>query len=412
MADQQSDIAEAGSTQSTAAHSTNSADSGVGNESSHQRENGGVSAAATAASSPEQAAPSFIPTIEDAYAAREHFSEYGVMRTPLIRLNVDMVRVAQDGMCGGMMEVYLKLENLQPIGSFELRGASYALATTEKEKLQRGIVTASTGNFAQGLAACAKRKGYPISVVVPDYAPIIKHSALERLGASVRRVPFEQWWEVFVHQKFPGLEDQHFIRPSGKREILAGNATLALEILEDLPDVDAIVVPYSSGGLCLSVGSVLQARKPDTRLIACEVNTSTPLNNALLAGRPFYCQHSPSFVDGLGFNTVLPEVWPHVQRMITTTARVSLNDTARAIRLMVERNHVVAEGAGAAPVAAALTGQAGPGKVVCVVSGGNIDATVLADVLQGIVPMPSGRPDARHGGGLGGNNGRQTETSL
>ena len=191
--------------------------------------------------------------------------------------------------------------------------------------------------------------------------------------------------------------------------ISPGNATLALEILEDLPDVDAIVVPYSSGGLCLSVGTVLQAMRPQTRLIACEVGTSTPLNNAIIAGRPYFCQHAPSFVDGLGFNTVLPEVWPHVQRMITTTAKVSLADTARAIRFMVERNHIVAEGAGAAPLAAALTGQAGTGKIVCLVSGGNIDASVLADVLQGIVPMSSlGSSDPRAAAG----GGQRTETSL
>ena len=314
------------------------------------------------------------PELAEIRAARERLAGVAT-RTPLVRLNVE----------DAPAEIHLKLECLQPIGSFKLRGAGNAMAVADPEALARGVWTASAGNMAQGVAWCARRRGVPCTVVMPDHAPQTKQAAVERLGARAIKVPFDAWWQALVEGRHPGVEGA-FIHPVSDRAVMAGNGTIGLEILEDLPDVDAVIVPYGGGGLSCGIASALEALRPQARVYACEVETAAPFHAALEAGAPTAIDYRPSFVDGIGGKGVLAEMWPLAQRLLAGSLVVSLAAVAGAIRLLAERNHVVAEGAGAAPVAAALSGRAGRGKVVCIVSGGNIDLARLALILQGEVP--------------------------
>jgi threonine dehydratase len=220
---------------------------------------------------------------------------------------------------------------------------------------------------------------------MPDHAPQTKQAAVERLGARTIKVPFDVWWQTLVDRRYPGL-DGVFIHPVSDRAVMAGNGTIGLEILEDLADVDAVVVPFGGGGLSSGIAAAVRARRPQAKIYACEVETAAPLRAALAAGAPTAIDYRPSFVDGIGGKGVLAEMWPIVRRLLDGSLVVSLEAVAGAIRLMAERNRTIAEGAGGAPVAAALAGHAGRGKVVCVVSGGNIDSAKLAVILQGGVP--------------------------
>ncbi len=309
--------------------------------------------------------------LEAIQAARERLRlADAALRTPLLRLPLD----------DAPAEIYLKLENLQPIGSFKLRGAGNAMARAGREALANGVYTASAGNMAQGVAWNARRLGVACSVVVPDHAPATKLEAIERLGGRVVKVPFERWWDVIITGEFEGL-DGLFIHPVSDADVMAGNGTIGLEILEDLPDVAAVVIPYGGGGLSCGIASALRALKPETLVYAAEVETAAPLAASLRAGEPVEVDYEPSFVDGIGGKSVLPEVWTMARALLDGSLVVSLDETRAAIRLLAERGRVIAEGAGAAPVAAALAGHAGGGKIVCVVSGGNIDKEVLAGIL-------------------------------
>lgn len=316
------------------------------------------------------------PIALDEIRAAAHRIADSVIRTPLIRLNDDRAAA----------EIYLKLENLQPIGSFKLRGAGNALALASEEELAPGVYTASAGNMAQGVAWHARRLGIPCHVVVPDHAPETKLAAIRRLGAVIIKVPFERWWQVIVTSEYDELAGGLFIHPVSDRRVMAGNGTIGLEILADLPDVDAILIPYGGGGLSAGIASASRALKPTARLYAVEVDTAAPLAASLSAGHPVEVDYQASFVDGIGGKSVLPDMWERVHRLLDGSLLVSLDETAAAIRLLAERHRVIAEGAGAAALAAAWAGRGGDGKVVCVVSGGNIDSHQLAKILAGATP--------------------------
>jgi len=284
------------------------------------------------------------------------------IRTPLVRLNV----------LDGPAQIFLKLENLQPIGSFKIRGAANAITHMSPEQLARGVVTASAGNMAQGVAWRARELGIPCTVIAPDTAPATKIAAIERLGGVVVKVPFEQWWQTFQERAFPGV-DATFIHAFDDPHVIAGNGTIALEIVEDLPDVDAIVIPWGGGGLTCGIATTMRELKPDCRLFAAEVAGAAPLAASLAAGSPQVVDYQPSFVDGIGSKTVFPRMFERARALIDGSLVASVDEVAAAVRLIAERNRVVAEGAGACPVACALSGKAGSGKIVCIVSGGNID---------------------------------------
>jgi threonine dehydratase len=254
-----------------------------------------------------------------------------------------------------------------------------------REALARGVYTASAGNMAQGVAWNARRLGVPCTVVVPEQAPLAKLAAIERLGATILKVPFDEWWNVLVSHGHPGI-DGVFVHPVSDPAVIAGNGTIGLEILEDLPGVATIVVPYGGGGLSCGIAAATRALAPRVEILAAEVETAAPLAASLAAGGPRQIDYTPSFVDGIGAKGVLEEMWPLASRLLDGSCIVSLAQVAAAVKLMVERNRVVAEGAGATSVAAALAGKAGKGTIVCVVSGGNIDAGKLATILAGNLP--------------------------
>jgi threonine dehydratase len=312
-------------------------------------------------------------TIDDVRAARERLAGIAV-RTPLVRLELP----------GAAGEIWLKLENLQPIGSFKLRGAANAMLLAGRDSLAQGAYTASAGNMAQGVAWSARRLGVPCTVVVPDHAPQTKVDAIERLGGRVVRVSYDQWWQTMIDHSFPGI-DGLFVHPVSDPAVVAGNGTIGLEIIEDLPDVDTILVPFGGGGLSSGIATAVRALKPNATVFGCEVATSTPLTAALAAGEPRRVERTPSFVDGIGGMGVLADMWPLVSTLLSGALVSSVEQIADAVRLLAERARVVAEGAGAAALAAALGHRVG-GKVVCVVSGGNIDSAKLATILGGKVP--------------------------
>ncbi len=281
------------------------------------------------------------------------------------------------------VEIFLKLENLQPIGSFKIRGSGNAIESAERAELSKGVVTASAGNMALGVAWNARRLGIPCTVIVPEHAPEAKTAAVTRLGGRIIRVPFDEWWQVLVTREHTRV-DGMFIHPVVDEKVIAGNGTIGLEILEDFPEVDTVLVPYGGGGLSCGITTAIHARKPDVKVYGCEVQTAAPLQASLQAGRPVEIKYTASFVDGIGGKSVLPQMWELARTLLSGSIVVTLEEVMSAIRLLVERNHVVAEGAGATAVAAAFHPEARGHKVVCVVSGGNIDSSKLAEILKGV----------------------------
>ncbi|MEM7583248.1 MAG: pyridoxal-phosphate dependent enzyme [Acidobacteriota bacterium] len=300
----------------------------------------------------------------------------GAIRTPLIRLpSGDADR-----------RIYLKLESLQPIGSFKLRGAGNAIAAAaESHDLTHGVYTASVGNMAQGVAWGAQRLGVPCRVVVPETAPQNKIDAVLELGGEVVTVSFDDWWQVLTDHHHPG-EQGVFIHPVSNAGVIAGNGVIGLEILDDLPEVDAVIAPFGGGGLSGGIASALRELRPEARVFASEVETAAPLSASLAAGEATAIDYTPTFVEGVGGKSVLAEMWPLAQALLSGSIVVSLRQIAAAIRLLAERCNVIAEGAAATSVAAALTGRAGNGNIVCVISGGNIAFDRLATVLSGRIP--------------------------
>lgn len=282
--------------------------------------------------------------------------------------------------------IWLKLECLQPIGSFKIRGAANALALAHPEELEGGVYTASAGNMAQGVAFAARRLGIDCRVIVPETAPRTKLDAIERLGAVAVPLPYDEWWAV-IREHGHADESGFFVHPVSDPAVIAGNGTVGLEILEDLPDVDAIVVPYGGGGLSCGIASAVKARRPEVRILAAEVDTAAPFAASLEAGEAVAIERTPTFVDGIGGSSVLEEMWPLTSSLLDGSLVESIDDICEAIRTLACRAHIVAEGAGGAAVAAADSYvEAFGGRVVAVVSGGNIDAETLATILEGEVP--------------------------
>jgi threonine dehydratase len=308
-------------------------------------------------------------TVAQAEEARRNISAVA-LRTRLVRCNAD-----------APAELYLKLESLQPIGSFKIRGAANVMARTPRRQLERGVLTASAGNMAQGVAFCARRMGIRATIVAPETAPATKIAAVERMGGRVIKVPFAEWWRTFETRSYPGVEAT-FIHAFDDPDVMAGNGTIALELLEDLPDLDAVVISWGGGGLSCGIAAVLRARAPQVRIYAAEIETAAPLAASLAAGEPRTVEYTPSFVDGIGSKMVFPVMFDHARRLLDGSLVVSLNDAAQALKLLAERNRIIAEGAAACAVAAAMSGRAGSGKIVAIVSGGNIDMDRFTQILS------------------------------
>jgi len=321
------------------------------------------------------ALPEIIPRDALGDARRRIYD--AAIRTPLIRLPDGPPRLPGSPV---PPEIWLKLETLQPVGSFKIRGARNAIAALDSGTLARGVYTASAGNMALGLAWCARERLIKCTAFVPESAPRAKLDKLEQLGAGIVPVPYQEWWQILQEHGFEGMPGR-FIHPVADPAVMAGNGTIGSEILEDLPNLDTVLVPFGGGGLSCGIASALRHAGCRARVIGCEIETATPLTAALAAGEPRLIERTPSFVDGIGGSGLLPEMWPLVRDLLGGAAAVSLEETKSAIRTLIERVHIVAEGAGAVPVAAALSGRV-PGSVICcVVSGGNIDVSVLTEIL-------------------------------
>ncbi len=316
-------------------------------------------------------------------AARERVYRVA-RRTPMIRLDP----VGRD-----LTEIYLKLEVFQPIGSFKIRGAANAVGKLSPAEMQDGVWTVSAGNAAQGVALAARHAGVNASVLVMDTAPAAKINAIKRLGAHIVTAPHDVCWQA-VEAHASSLMTGRMVHPFDDDDFISGNGTAALEILEDLPDVDAVVAAIGGGGLLAGIGCVMKALKPGARVLAAEPETAAPLAASFAAGAARrFDAWTASFVDGAGGRSVLPSMWPLMQRWVDESVVVSLDDTAHAMKLAAERCHVIAEGAGACAIAAALSPalrERGYKKIVAVVSGGNIDLSRFA-ALVGACPPADGR---------------------
>lgn len=293
------------------------------------------------------------------------------LRTPLVPVDVP-----------GPGALYFKLEMLQPIGSFKIRGAYNAVRQLDPGELAEGIWTVSAGNAAQGVALAARLVGARCSVLVIDTAPQAKLDAISRLGAQIVKAPYEECWRVLEEHRSDRMRG-HFVHPFDDDQFISGNGTLGLEILEDLPDVDTVVAPLGGGGLLSGIGCVMRARRPDVKVFAAEPETAAPFASSLAAGEPGYFPNwRASFVDGAGGRSVLRTMWPLLREWTDGSIVVTLDEVRRAIRLAAQRARVIAEGAAACAIAAAMRPEAGGGKIVAVVSGGNIDLSKFSELVD------------------------------
>jgi len=302
--------------------------------------------------------------------ARQHVYQAAI-RTPLVELNYD-----------GPAEIYLKLECLQPIGSFKIRGAYNAVRLLPEEQRRRGVWTVSAGNAAQGVALAARKAGVPAKVLVMDTAPLAKLDAVRRLGGEIVQATYDQCWKALSDRSHPAM-DGTFVHPFEDDQFIAGNASAGLEILEDLGDVDVVVAAFGGGGLSCGIASALKERGSKAKVFAAEPETASPLAYSLAAGSPQYFPNwKASFVDGCGGKSVFPRMWDMAHHLLAGSVVCTLAEVQQAMKIVAERNHVIAEGAGACAVAAGLSGKCGTGKVVCVVSGGNIDLSVFSRLVN------------------------------
>jgi len=298
-------------------------------------------------------------------------------RTPLVRMPRP-----RDVHPDAPAELFLKLETLQPIGSFKIRGAYNAIRQLPASDLARGVWTVSAGNAAQGVALAARAVGARCSVMVMDTAPRTKLQAIERLGATIVRATYDECWRT-VEQHGSDRMQGVFVHPFDDDRFISGNGTIGLEIVEDVPDVEAIVASLGGGGLLSGAATAVRAIRPGVNVFAAEPETAAPLATSLAAGTASYFPDwKPSFVDGAGGRSVLPGMWPLLSTLVTDSIVVPLDAIARAMRALADQVHVIAEGAGACAVAAALSGRAGRGKVVAIVSGGNIDLSRFAELVE------------------------------
>ena len=311
--------------------------------------------------------------IEEIEAARTRIAGT-IFRTPLVRLHTGVPRP----------EIYLKLENLQPINSFKLRGAANAVAMLAPERRAQGVWTISAGNAGQGVAYAARQAGVPCTVVTIDTAPDTKVDRMRALGARLVKAPFDACWEAMEQRVFPGVSGT-FVHPFDDDDFIAGNATIGLEILEDLPNVAAVVTAIGGGGLIVGVASGIKARAKHVRVLGAEPETAAPGAASFTSGNAsIFGRWQSTFVDGAGGKSIFPRMWDRMKNIVDGSIVVSLDDTKRAMRMLAERSRVIAEGAGALPVAAALSGKAGTGPIVAVVSGGNIDLAKFAELIASV----------------------------
>ncbi len=310
-------------------------------------------------------------TLDEIREARARIADV-VVRTPLIRLELGP----------DQPDIRLKLENLQPINAYKLRGAVNAVAMLPEAARARGVWTISAGNAGQGVAYAARSAGVPCTVVAIETAPTSKMERMRALGARIVPVPYDVAWKALEAREYPGI-DGTFVHPFDDHDFIAGHATMGLEILEDAPDTAAVVAAIGGGGLVTALGSALKALQPGIEVWGAEPETAAPAARSFAVGSPqVFDAWEPSFVDGAGGQSVFPRMWERMRPVVDGSIVVTLEETRRAMRLMAEKARIISEGAGALPLAAALTGKAGPGPIVAVVSGGNIDLGKFCELIR------------------------------
>ena len=320
-------------------------------------------------------------TIEEIEGARARIART-IVRTPLIRLAAG----------SGRPEIRLKLENLQPTNSYKLRGAVNALAMLPEAARKQGVWTISAGNAGQGIAYAARQAGVSCSVVAIETAPAAKIERMRALGAKLIPVPYEVAWKALDERAFPGM-DGTFVHPFDNHNFIAGHATMGLEILEDAPDTTAVVAAIGGGGLITGVASAIKAKNPGIRVWGSEPETAAPVALSFERGSAQkFPGWQPSFVDGAGGKSVFPRMWERMRPLVDGSIVVSLEQTKQAMRMLAETARVIAEGAGALGLAAALSGKAGPGPIVAIVSGGNIDLKRFCEIIASTTQQDSTRP--------------------
>jgi threonine dehydratase len=310
-------------------------------------------------------------TLDDIRVATQRIAGT-VLRTPLIRLELGP----------DYPDIRLKLENLQPINAYKLRGAANAVAMLSEAERACGVWTISAGNAGQGVAYAARKAGVPSTVVAIETAPKAKLERMRALGAELVLVPYEVAWRTLENRSYPGVEGT-FIHPFDDDNFIAGHGSIGLEILEDAPDTKAVIASIGGGGLITGVGSALKALRPEIKIWGVEPETAAPMSLSLAAGSPQeFKEWKSSFVDGAGGQSVFPRMWERMKPVVDGSLVVSLEETRRAMRLMAEKARIISEGAGAMPLAAALTGKAGTGPIVCIVSGGNVDLKKFCELID------------------------------
>jgi threonine dehydratase len=302
--------------------------------------------------------------LEEIRQARERIGD-DVLRTPLVPI-------------GEAGRLWLKLECLQPVGSFKLRGALSAVRAAPAEEVAGGVVTASAGNMAQGVAWAAREAGVPARVICPEGAPRAKLDRVEALGAEIVPVTHEEWWQAMLDRGREGVAGL-FVHPVADEAVMAGNGTIGLELAEDAPEFDTVIVPWGGGGLTTGIASAVKALRPELRVVTAEPDTAAPLAAAFAAGEPSEIEFEPSWVDGAGGRALLPGMWERARELVDEAVSVPLSEVEEAVRVLASRAHVVAEGAGALALAAALRRD---DRCVCIVSGGNIDPDVFAQIIS------------------------------
>jgi threonine dehydratase len=312
--------------------------------------------------------------LEEIEAARARIARTAV-RTPLLRLEL-----------AGSPDIRLKLENLQPTNSYKLRGAVNAVSMLTEAARRQGVWTISAGNAGQGVAYAARQAGVPCAVVVIETAPTAKIERMKALGARLIPVPVEVAWKALDEHAFPGM-DGTFVHPFDNHNFIAGHATMGFEILEDAPDTAAVVAAIGGGGLVTGIASAIKAKNPRIKVFGAEPETAAPAARSFAEGSAqVFPSWEPSFVDGAGGRCVFPRMWERMRPVVDGSIVVSLEQTRQALRMLAEKTRVIAEGAGALALAAALTGKAGCGPIVAVVSGGNIDLTKFCEIIESTVP--------------------------
>lgn len=309
-------------------------------------------------------------TLAEIEAARARIAGT-ILRTPLVRLDLG----------AGQPDIRLKLENLQPTNAYKLRGAVNAVTMLSKAEQARGVWTISAGNAGQGVAYAARSIGAPCTVVVIETAPLAKLERMRALGAKLVPVSYAEAWKALEARAYRGVEGT-FVHPFDDHNFIAGHGVMGLEILEDAPDVAAVIGAVGGGGLIVGVASAIKALKPAVRVWGAEPETAAPAARSFAAGSPQpFPEWQASFIDGAGGQSLFPRMWERMRPLVEGSIVVTLDETRRAMRLMAEKARVVSEGAGALALAAALSGQAGPGPIVAIVSGGNVDLNVFSDIL-------------------------------